>query len=98
MHCSGVSVSRSAIAQIARWRSVSASARRQSSVIRSAITGSPQASRSAAPWATRQYRQPLAIETTTAIISRSAALRPGVSSWSMRKCANHADSRSGRNA
>ena len=96
MLSTGRSVSCSANAQIARWRSVSPDARRQSSVIRSAITGSPHASRSAAPCATRQYRQPLAIDTTTAIISRSAALSPGVSSCSMRKWANHADSRSGR--
>ena len=39
--------------------------------MRSARTGSPRAWRRAAPWATRQYRQPLAIDTVTAIISRS---------------------------
>ena len=39
---------------------------------------------SAAPWATRQYRQPLVALTTTAIISRSAAPSPSVGSWSIR--------------
>jgi hypothetical protein len=38
----------------------------------------------------------LAIDTTTAIISRSAALSPGVPSITALKCWNHADSRSGR--
>src|ERR1700733_5512426 len=66
--------------------------------MRSPRTGSPSSCRSAAPWATRQYRQPLAELTTTAIISRSAALRCSVGSWSWRKWANQALRRSGRNA
>ena len=65
--------------------------------MRSPSTGSPSASRNAAPWATRQYRHPFAWLTTTAISSRSAVPRFSVGSCSALKCANHRLSRSGRN-